>query len=194
VVERRRAERDVARALVEGADAAVADAAAATEAARAQVGQIEAVIADMALTAPVSGRVEYRLAQPGEVLGAGGRVVTLLDLSDVFMTIFLPTGAAGRVATGAEARVVLDAAPQYVVPASVAFVAAEAQFTPKAVETHDEREKLMYRVKLRIDPELLATYRDYVKAGLTGTAYVPVAADAEWPPALAEPRLPDVPR
>lgn len=192
-VDRHRAERDVAVALVEGAEAAVADAAAAAEAARAQVTQIEAVIADMALAAPVSGRVEYRLAQPGEVLGAGGRVVTLLDLSDVFMTIFLPTAAAGRVAVGSEARIVLDAAPQYVVPAQVSFVAAEAQFTPKAVETADEREKLMYRVKLKLDPRLLETYRDYVKAGLTGQAYVKIAADAEWSEELAQPRLPDVP-
>jgi HlyD family secretion protein len=107
------------------------------------------------------------------------------------MTIFLPTSEAGRVALGSDARIVLDAAPQYVVPAQVSFVAAEAQFTPKAVETADEREKLMYRVKLRIDPRLLETYRQYVKAGLTGTAYVKVAADAAWPEALGEPRLPD---
>jgi HlyD family secretion protein len=193
-VDRRHAQRDVALALLQGAGAAVADAGAAKEAAEAQAAQVEAVIADMTLTAPVAGRVEYRLAQPGEVVAAGGRLVTLLDLSDVFMTIFLPTRDAGRVALGSPARIVLDAAPQYVVPASVAFVAAEAQFTPKAVETADEREKLMYRVKLEIDPKLLETYRDYVKAGLTGTAYVPVAADAAWPPALAEPRLPDAPR
>jgi HlyD family secretion protein len=191
-VDRRRAQRDVARATVEGAKAAVADAEAAKEVAEAQVAQIEAVIADMTLAAPVSGRVEYRLAQPGEVIGAGGRLVTLLDLSDVFMTIFLPTGEAGRVAMGSEARIVLDAAPQYVVPAMVSFVAAEAQFTPKTVETADERQKLMYRVKLRIDPALLRTYRDYVKAGLTGTAYLKIAAEAGWPETLS-PRLPDAP-
>ena len=96
-------------------------------------------------------------------------------------------------AMGSDARIVLDAAPQYIVPAEVSFVAAEAQFTPKAVETRDEREKLMYRVKLKINPKLLEAYRDYVKAGLTGTAYVKVAADAAWPEALARARLPDAP-
>ncbi|UEM24915.1 HlyD family efflux transporter periplasmic adaptor subunit (plasmid) [Skermanella mucosa] len=191
-VDRRRAQNEVAKAQILGARAAVRDAKAAREAAEAQVAQIEATIADMTLKTPVSGRVEYRLARAGEVLGAGGRVVTVLDLTDVFMTIFLPTGQAGRVAHGSEARIVLDAAPSYVVPATVSFIAAEAQFTPKAVETSDEREKLMYRVKLAIDPKLLETYRDYVRAGLTGNAYVRIDRAAEWPAELA-PKLPPTP-
>lgn len=188
-VDRRQAQNAVAEANILGAKAAVADAKAAREAAEAQVAQLEAIIADMTLKAPVGGRVEYRLAQPGEVLAAGGRVVTLLDLTDVYMTIFLPTSLAGRVPFGSDARIVLDAAPSYVIPATVSFVAAEAQFTPKAVETSNEREKLMYRVKLAIDPSLLETYREYVKAGLTGNAYVKVATGATWPDRLA-PRLP----
>jgi HlyD family secretion protein len=191
-VDRRRAQNEVAKAMILGAKAAVRDARAAREAAEAQVTQIEATIADMTLTTPVSGRVEYRLARAGEVLAAGGRVVTILDLTDVFMTIFLPTSQAGRVAHGSEARIVLDAAPSYVVPATVSFIAAEAQFTPKAVETSDEREKLMYRVKLEIDPKLLETYRDYVRAGLTGNAYVRTDRAAEWPADLT-PRLPPAP-
>jgi HlyD family secretion protein len=191
--DKRIAQRDVAKAAVIGAKAGIADAEAAKEAAEAQVKLVQVNIDDMTLTAPVSGRVEYRLAQPGEVIGAGGRLVTLLDVSDVFMTVFLPTSEVGRVALGSEARIVLDAAPQYVVPASVSFVAGEAQFTPKYVETRNEREKLMYRVKLKIDPKLLDTYRDYVKAGLTGTATVKVAVDASFPESLGL-RLPEPPR
>jgi HlyD family secretion protein len=191
-LDRRTAQRDVARASLVGAKVDVEDARAATEAAEAQVAQIEAMIADMTLKAPVSGRVEYRLAREGEVVAAGGRVLTLLDLSDVHMTIFLPTSQVGRVALGSEARIVLDSALEYVVPATVTFVAAEAQFTPKYVETANEREKLMYRVKLHIDPQLLETYRGYVKAGLTGNAYVKLHAAAAWPANL-EPRLPDAP-
>jgi len=137
--------------------------------------------------------VEYKLVQPGEVVAAGGRLVTILDLTDVYMTIFLPTGDAGRVALGSDARIILDAVPDSVFPATVSFVAAEAQFTPKSVETANEREKLMYRVKLAIDPKLLETYREYVKAGLTGSAYVQVAANAVWPGRLAL-RLPDAAR
>lgn len=118
--------------------------------------------------------------------------MTLLDLTDVFMTIFLPNPQAGRLALGDGARIVLDAAPEYVIPARVSFVAAEAQFTPKFVETESEREKLMFRIKLAIDPALLARYRDYVKAGLTGEAFVRLEREAAWPERLA-PRLPDAP-
>ncbi|WP_186420836.1 HlyD family efflux transporter periplasmic adaptor subunit [Bosea sp. CS1GBMeth4] len=191
--DKRLAQRDVAKALLVGARAGVADAEAARDAAQAQVHLVQVSIDDMTLSAPVAGRVEYRLAQPGEVIAAGGRVATMLDVSDVFMTIFLPTSEVGRVALGSDARIVLDAAPQYVVPASVSFVAGEAQFTPKYVETRNEREKLMYRVKLKIDPKLLDAYRDYVKAGLTGTATVKIAADAAFPDRL-RPNLPLPPR
>lgn len=189
--DRRTSVRDVSRASLNGAKVAIEDAKAAIDVAEAQVAQIEATIADMTLKAPVSGRVEYRLAQAGEVVAAGGRVLTLLDFGDVHMTIFLPTGQAGRVELGSEARIVLDSAPEHVVPATVSFVAAEAQFTPKYVETASEREKLMYRIKLHIDPQLLATYRGYVKAGMTGNAFVKIRRDATWPGNLA-PRLPDV--
>ncbi len=191
-IDRRKAERDVAAAAVVGAKASIGDAEAAKDAAEAQVRQIEVSIADMTLLAPVAGRVEYRLVQPGEVVAAGGRLVTLLDTATVFMTVFLPTVEVGRAALGAEARIVLDAATQYVIPGTVSFVAGEAQFTPKYVETRNEREKLMYRVKVSIAPALLDQYRAYVKAGLTGTAYVRLQADARFPETLAV-RLPAAP-
>lgn len=190
-IDKRTAERDVAAAAVVGAKASIGDAEAAKEAAEAQVRQIEVAIADMTLVAPVAGRVEYRLVQPGEVVAAGGRLVTLLDTANVFMTIFLPTAEVGRAALGAEVRIVLDAASQYVIPGTVSFVAGEAQFTPKYVETRNEREKLMYRVKVAIAPELLDRYRAYVKAGLTGIAYVRLQPDARFPETLAV-RLPAV--
>jgi len=192
-LDRRTAQHLVADAQIQGARAALAEAKAAQAAAEAQVAQIEATLADSVLRTPVSGRVEYKLVQAGEVVAAGGRLLTILDLTDVYMTIFLPTGEAGRVALGSDARIILDAVPGSVLPATVSFVAAEAQFTPKTVETANEREKLMYRVKLAMDPGLLETYRDYVKAGLTGNAYVRVAAGAAWPERLAV-RLPDVAR
>jgi len=99
--------------------------------------------------------VQYRVAQPGEVVGAGGRVINMVDLSDVYMTFFLPTALAGRVAMGTEVRLVLDAIPQYVIPAQVSFISDVAQFTPKTVETANEREKLMFRIRAQIPVELL---------------------------------------
>ncbi len=154
-----------ARIDVDYRDAAIAAAAARIE-------RIRADIADSTLSAPIRGRVLYRLAEPGEVLSAGGKVVTVLELSDVYMTIFLPTEEAGRAVIGSEGRIVLDAAPSLVIPAAVSFVSPRAQFTPKEVETRTEREKLMFRVKVRIDPELLARNVEKVKTGLPGVAYV----------------------
>lgn len=190
-LDRQKAQRETSIAALETAKASVEDAKASVEVAEAQVRQIEAVLADMTLEAPVSGRVEYRLARGGEVVAGGQRVLTLFDLSDVYMTVFLSTADSGRVAIGSEARIILDGAPESVVPATVSFVSAEAQFTPKYVETADEREKLMYRVKLRIDPRLLESDRVFLKAGMTGDAYIKVSPGAVWPAILAQ-GLPDV--
>ena len=127
--------------------------------------------------------------QPGEVVGAGARVINMLDLTDVYMTFFLSTAQAGKLAIGSEARLILDAAPEYVIPARISFVASEAQFTPKTVETASEREKLMFRVRAQIDPELLRKYITRVKTGLPGVAYVRTDPAREWPERL-QVRLP----
>ena len=163
------------------AKAMVVDAEAAVDAARAAIESITTDINDSTLKSPRPGRVQYRVAQPGEVLSGGGRVLNLVDLGDVHMTFFLPTAQAGRIAIGADARIVLDAAPQYVIPAKISFVADVAQFTPKTVETEEERLKLMFRIKAQISPELLKKYIQHVKTGLPGIAYVRLSPDAAWP-------------
>lgn len=170
-----------ARAALVAAQSKVVEAQSGVQTAAAAIERINSELDDAVLKAPRAGRVQYRLAQPGEVLAGGGKVVSILDLSDVYMTVFLPETKAGRLAIGAEARLILDAAPQYVVPAKVSFVAAEAQFTPKTVETAQERQKLVFRVKAHIDPELLRQYQTRVKAGLPGVAYVRVDQNAQWP-------------
>jgi HlyD family secretion protein len=172
---------ETARAACAAAEAQLAEADAAIEAAVAEVERIEADLEDSILEAPLDGRVLYRLAEPGEVLPAGGRVLTLLDLTDVYMTLFLPTEEAGRVRMGAEVRIIFDAAPHLVIPAAVSFVAPEAQFTPKEVETRSEREKLMFRIKANIDPALLRKHIDKVKTGVPGVAYVRLDPDQPWP-------------
>lgn len=179
-----RAQMLAARATLVAARSRVVEAQAGVAAAQAAVKRIAAEIADADLVAPRAGRVQYRMAQPGEVLGAGGKVLSLLDLADVYMTIFLPTSAAGRLAIGSEARLVLDAMPQQPVAAKVSFVASEAQFTPKTVETTEERQKLVFRVKVQIDPELLRRDRIEVKDGVPGVAYVRTREDVAWPEAL----------
>ncbi|MEE9320939.1 MAG: HlyD family efflux transporter periplasmic adaptor subunit [Granulosicoccus sp.] len=180
-VDQRKSATITLQAAVRAAEAGIEQATAGIEAAIARVERLDSSLDDHVLISPRNGRVQYRLAQPGEVLGAGGKVLTLLDLSDVYMTLFLPISVVGQLELGSEARIIADAAPGYVVPATVSFVATEAQFTPKYVETSSEREKLMYRVKVRILPEVLQRYTNRVKAGITGIAYVKISADANWP-------------
>jgi HlyD family secretion protein len=183
-IEAARAQVAETQSAIEGAKAQVAETQSAIEATLATTERLKADLEDSILKAPRSGRVQYRVAQPGEVLPAGGTILTVLDLSDVYMTFFLPETVAGRVAIGAETRVVLDAAPQYVFPARVSFVASVAQFTPKTVETTSERQKLVFRVKAQGDPEILKRYGARVKTGLPGVATVRLDAAAEWPAPL----------
>lgn len=170
-----------AEAAVQAAEAQYVGAESRARAAGATVARVEADIADSVLRAPRSGRVQFLIAQAGEVLPPGGKVLNLVDLSDVYMTFFLPETVAGRVALGGEARIILDTAPQYVIPAEISFVASTAQFTPKTVETQSERQKLMFRVRARIPPALLEKYLEYVKTGLPGITWVKVDPAKSWP-------------
>lgn len=180
-----------ARAQVAAMDSAIANARAqvggaqsAVAAAQANLERIQADLDDAALKSPRDGRVQYIVARTGEVVGAGGRILSLVDLSDVYITFFLPSAMAGRLAIGGDVRIVLDVAPQYVIPAQISFVADVAQFTPKTVETASEREKLMFRVRARIPPELLKKHILKVKTGLPGVAYVLSDPAAAWPDRL----------
>jgi len=168
-------------ASVQGAIAQRDQAEAAVKSAQAEVERIESVLHDLVLVSPRTGRVQYQLARNGEVIAAGGKVLTILDLHDVYMTIFLPAATAGRLEIGGEARIILDPVPQYVIPASVSFVAADAQFTPKTVETAEEREKLMFRVKLKLDAELLKKFSRRVKTGVRGIGIVRTNVATAWP-------------
>ena len=188
-LEQRRSQLEVAAAAVNSAAASLEQAKAAIAATQAKVAEASSALADTVLVAPRAGRIEYLLARSGEVLGPGGRVATLLDLTDVYMIVFLPARDAGRLEIGADARLVLDPIPQYTIPAKVTFVAPEAQFTPKSVETADERSDLMFRVKLQISPQLLERYVRQVKTGVRGVAYVRLRPDVSWPPSL-EMKLP----
>ena len=184
-----KAQVDAARAAIQAARTQVTGAQAQVAAAQASIERIDADLHDATLTAPRDGRVQFRIAQEGEVLGAGGRVLNLVDLSDVYMTFFLPETVAGRVAIGSEARIILDAAPHIVIPATISFVSATAQFTPKTVETASERQKLMFRVRAQIDRELLARHLQQVKTGLPGVTWVKLDANTPWPATL-QPNVP----
>jgi len=185
-----RSRRETADASLRAAQAQVVQAEAAVEAATAREARVRVDVADSVLTSPVGGRVLYRLAEPGEVLAPGGRLLSVLDLSDVYITIFLPMRDASRVAIGAEARIVLDGDPERAIPARLSFVAPTAQFTPKEVETRSERDKLTFRAKVTADPNAFNGGLAAIKTGVPAMAYVRIDADAPWPasPATTGPR------
>jgi len=182
---------DMRRNKFEAAEAALAAASAQREqaesairAAEADVVRLQSILTDLVLISPRSGRVQYRLARAGEMIAPGQRVLTILDLNDVYMTIYLSADDAGKLMLGDVARTVLDPLPQYVFPNTISFVATDAQFTPKSVVTAEERQKLMFRVKLQADPQILDKYHRYVKTGVRGLGFVRTDPRVLWPAEL----------
>jgi HlyD family secretion protein len=189
VVDQRRNRFEAAEAGYVAANAQRDQAESSIKSAESEVERLQSILVDLVLVSPRSGRVQYRLARAGEVVSAGQRILTVLDLNDVYMTIYLPAEQAGRLTIGDQARTILDPIPQYVLPNTVSFVATEAQFTPKSVETTEEREKLMFRVKLQADPKVLDQYHKSVKTGVRGLAFVRTDPKIGWPAEL-EVKLP----
>ena len=173
-----------AQAALRAGQARLLEAEHAKEAATHNAELLKVNIADNTLVAPREGRIQYRLANTGEVLPAGGKVFTMLDVNYVYMDIYLPTADAGRVKIGSDFRIVLDAYPNRPIPARVSMIATQNQFDPKFVETKEERDKLMFRVRVRIDPELLKEHVESVRSGLPGIANVRFTPKTAWPERL----------
>ncbi len=179
-----RAQAAAASTAIEAARLQAVEAGSAVQAARAALDRVDVDLRDCSLRAPVDGQVQYVVARPGEMLGVGARVISLLDTSDLGMSFFLPESDAGKVAIGDEARIVPDALGGRAVPARVSYVSAVAQFTPKTVETASERQKLMFRVRARVDAAWAAAHRPELKSGMPGVAYVRLRRDMAWPERL----------
>jgi HlyD family secretion protein len=184
-------ELDVRTTKVKTTKASLAEAQAALQTAKKEVevalanaAAIQTRINDATLKSPVTGRVLYRLAESGEVLAAGGKAITLVNLEDIYMEIFLPSEQAAKVKIGAEGRITVDYDQSRAVAGHVSFVSPEAQFTPKQVETKSEREKLMFRVKIQVPKELVSQYTERIKTGIRGVGYVKVDESAVWPKRL----------
>jgi len=186
LLDQRQQQLDGSTAILNAATARVAQAEHALAAAQHEVDLYNINIADNSLVAPRDGRVQYRIANIGEVLPAGGKVVTMIDVMSVYMDIYLPTLEAGQVKVGTDARIVLDAYPATAIPAKVSFIAVQSQFTPKTVETQTERDRLMFRIRVRIDPALLKAHAQAVRSGLPGVAYLRLDPDAQWPARLQQ--------
>jgi len=180
----RQTQLDTTRATLAQSEAMLATAHQQVEAANANAETVQTRIKDATLRSPVVGRVLYRLAEPGEVLGPGGKALTVVNLEDVYMEIFVPSEQAARLKVGEEGRITVDYEPNRAVPGYVSFVSPEAQFTPKQVETKSEREKLMFRVKIQVPKELAAQYVERIKTGVRGVGYVKTDPAAVWPAKL----------
>ncbi len=188
----RDAEKAVLNALIlaeEEAKDGVQQALAGIQIAKAQTNKVNAILKDLRIKAPKAGRVQYRLVEVGNVVGAGTKIVSLLDLDDVSMHLFLSSPIVNQVALHSDARIILDGL-DWVFPATVAFIASEAQFTPKYVETESERAKLMFKVKLKIPVTIAQKYRDYLRGGMTGNGYLLTNSKTKWTPNL-QVKLPD---
>ena len=184
VVDQRRETLDAATAALKAAQDRVVESQHAMEASTHDVELNEVNIADNTLVAPTEGRIQYRISNIGEVLPSGGKVFTMLDINYVYMDVYLPTNVAGKVKIGSDARIVLDAIPKLAIPAKVSFVATQAQFTPKTVETQSERDTLMFRIRAKIDPERLRVHADKVRSGLPGETYLLLDPATAWPARL----------
>ena len=193
LLDQRHQQMNAAVATENAATHRVAEAQHALDAATHDVELYRVNILDNSLIAPRDGPIQYRVANDGEVLPAGGKVFTMLDASYVYMDIYLPSVEAGRVMIGSEARIIVDAYPDHVIPAKVVFVASQAQFTPKTVETKAERDKLMFRIRVRIDPDRLVGREAMVRSGLPGVAYVRTDPSVAWPPSLQASLPPSIP-
>ncbi len=176
-----KAQVEAARAAANAANAQVTGAQAFVTASEATTKRIDADLKDSLLKAPRAARVQFVIAQEGEVLGAGGKVLNLVDLQDVYMSFFLPEAAAGKVNLGAQVRIVLDSSATRPLPATVTFISSTAQFTPKTVETASERQKLMFRVKAKIDQGYIDQNSNRIKTGMPGIAWLRLDANTPWP-------------
>jgi len=175
---------ETTKATLGEAEAMLATSEQQVEVARKNAATIQTRIDDATLRSPVTGRVLYRLVEPGEVLAAGGKALTLVNLDDIYMEIFLPSEQAAAVKVGAEGRVTVDYEPKRAIAGQVSFVSPEAQFTPKQVETKSEREKLMFRVKISLPKDVVGSYIERIKTGVRGVGYVKVKDSAVWPARL----------
>lgn len=177
IIDQQQSRFDTGNAAVAAARAQVSAVGAGIGAAQAEVAQLTSEIDDSSLRAPIDGVIQLRMAEPGEVLGAGGRVLLLIDPNDQYMNLYLAASVAGRLAVGDEARILLDALPGQPLPAKISFVAAKSQFTPKEVETRDERQKLVFRVKLHLTQPSAVPQ---AKPGMPGNGYVRTTP-IDWP-------------
>jgi membrane fusion protein YbhG len=174
---RRDAAREALRLMRQGSRPELISAARAEVAsARAALQSAERTAGDLTLTAPVNGIVVSRNAEPGEVVGAGQSVVTIADPTRPFVRIYVNQRALPLIRRGGAASVTLDAFPNRRFPGQVTAINPRAEFTPRVALTEDEREDLLFAVKIE-----LTDTSGMLKAGLPVTVRIPTAMQVARP-------------
>ncbi len=113
--------------------------------------EAESVLQDLTITAPTNGTVTTRMVDVGEVIAAGAPLLELVDLDHLYLKVYVPEVQIGKVRLDLPARIYADAFPEQPFGATVRYIASKAEFTPKEVQTPDERVKLIYAVKLYLE-------------------------------------------
>ena len=150
--------------------------AAQLEQGQAVLAEAESVLSDMTLVAPIGGVITTRVRDKGEVISAGSPVFDLVDLDRLYLKVYVPESQIGMLRLNLSARIYTDAFPDKPFPATARYIASRAEFTPKEVQTPDERVKLVYAVKLYLDenPEHRLT------PGLPADAVIRWQDGVEW--------------
>ncbi|MDD2839880.1 MAG: efflux RND transporter periplasmic adaptor subunit [Rickettsiales bacterium] len=149
---------------------------ASYKSALASIKSTEINIEDMKIYAPTNGVILYKLVENGEMLAAGGKLFIMYNPDDLYMTIYMPSEGAGQIKLGQDAKIKLDAYSDKIFNAKVTFIAENAEFTPKEVETQKEREKLVFRIKLTLNDN---SSRE-AKPGMPGNGYIKLNSNKSW--------------
>jgi membrane fusion protein YbhG len=144
--------------------------------AEAQLGEQRSLVADFSIRSPITGRILTRTVELGERVEAGSPLFTLVDPDKLYVKIYVPEPSIGKVALGQEARIYVDAYPDRAFAAKVTKVAQEAEFTPKNVETREERVKLVFAVEV----SLVENPGGLLKPGMPADAVVRWQPEAPW--------------
>ena len=138
--------------------------------------KLTADMADTVITAPISGKIVTKIVQSGEIVGVGVPLVTIINMNDLFLKVFLPTEVAGKISLKDEAKIYPDAFPKDGFDAFVNKISEKAEFTPKNVETKSQRANMVFEIKLKVKDN-----KDYkLKPGMPAEAFIRIDKKVGW--------------
>lgn len=149
--EKQLAEAELGWERIKAAESRVSALKAQLQQAQAALAETESVLEDMTIYAPATGMITTRIVDVGEVLTAGSPMFDIVDLDRLYLKCYVPEKEIGKLRRSLPARIYTDAFPDTPFPATVRYISSAAEFTPKEVQTSDERVKLVYAVKLYLD-------------------------------------------